>query len=131
MKYTDLTQEQIRNIVADYTENKISIPELLEKHNITKGMLYSVKKRHHLKSRHSVTTKTRTCKECEKEIKDKEAKFCPYCGRILLTPQERALEELDYLSSAFELIKSSSNRNRCINAILRVKQYIITGDVDD
>lgn len=131
MRYADLTREQIGSIIDDYTNGNLTIQELQNKYSITKGIIYSIQRKHNLKPRHSIIKKTRKCRHCGSTINIPEARFCYNCGKKILTSKEIILEELDFLEESFNLIKSSSNRDKMIQAINDTKHYILTGEVED
>lgn len=128
MKYVDLSKDTINDVVKDYIDG-LTIQQLIDKHSISKGMVYSIIRHNNLGSRQVKSVKKRVCSKCGKTIKIADAKFCCYCGKKILTPQEIALESLDTLSEMFSSLKSSDNRDACIKEILKVEEYIKTGNI--
>lgn len=130
-KITEFDEE----ICRDYAEsqNKISTTEILQKYNISEGVLrkiiveYKLPQRQirgaiHGKQKIDRNVKA-VCSVCGKRCYNKEYKFCGYCGGNLYAPDYLIIS---WLNHALKSECSEDDRKKAINAAIdRIKKSSI------
>ena len=120
-------------VVAQYKAGRYNL-DICEEFNIPKQTLYAILEeydapRKQLKG--SYTKKHTRCKGCGEVIGLKSAKFCPYCGRYIMTEREVCLNILKTLKTKESYIPKIE-REKFLDDIETCISYLIKkGDKDE
>lgn len=88
-------------VVAQYKAGRYNL-DICEEFNIPKQTLYAILKEYDVPRKiikGSYTKKQARCRSCGEVIGLKSAKFCPHCGRYIMTEREVCLNILKTLKT--------------------------------
>lgn len=88
-------------VVAQYKAGRYNL-DICEEFNIPKQTLYAILKEYDVPRKiikGSYTKKQARCRSCGEVIGLKDAKFCPHCGRYIMTEREVCLNILKALKT--------------------------------
>lgn len=106
MKKLDLQQAQITDILKDYSDRILTTKAICSKYNISDGMLSRLVEEYHIERRTGKRNKrpdlgkVKKCKHCGKYILN-DSIYCSYCGNIVKTDLELAIDKLEDITKYF------------------------------
>lgn len=103
---TPVSEEVIQEVLKEYPDTTVTVAQIAQKHGISSQAVSAIANRHGLPLRvnRSKTSKPRTCLNCHHKVNLLHAKYCPYCGSLIQTKQERAVEIMTKLRSMVQFI---------------------------
>lgn len=105
-KYTD---EQKNMVLRLYKEGR-TYNEIAAEADITYSLVNSILTSSKVERRinRQTSAKVKTCPSCHRQINLKDAKFCPYCGTLVMTEKEQLIEKVKRLFGLAHSLPESS-----------------------
>ena len=122
MSKRTFTDEEKTAIINDYTSGNMSYRDIAAKHHMTSHTLSVFLNENHVprKRKRNITKK---CGHCGAEFELRNAKFCSFCGRNIMTESEQLIEELKDKISLLEFLPSTE-RDDFRHVLLKAINYI-------
>lgn len=124
--YSDSQKKECTEL---YQDKSLTLEEISELTGVPRSTISKYAKEAGLPLRHQRSnvsiTRARTCKHCGKSIKVLGAKFCPFCGNLVLSKKEIAKEAIDKLKTIVQDLPILEKESATITAsMIAIIDYV-------
>ena len=121
-RMTKLTEEQEKQLVADYTAKNRSTKEIASEYGVSRSAVSTIVKRRGGELRRPKGKAVKCC-NCYRKIDVLGAKFCPYCGADIRTEKDLIKEKINKLFSLLNLLPENQ-RDPAQSIVKEIINYI-------